>query len=466
MSEDYYDYDSIEYSQEDLANIDAIAAAYFDPPLPQGCPEVRIELEGTLQPHESTPSTSRDNLEPSLLQTYRRNGVLTVTDLVSPIWCEVQFDYGLRQGRSRPLEARPKSFVSASGKSISVEKKVAEAVHKELELELGLKQVQVLTTSQEERWALRVLNFITGIEAILANGYTPIKRELPVFGVVHDQIIVGVIDEVKYHIYSNSKADLVSLPSDNTSQAHLDEYFICRSNPTEEKFNVLQLLDTKTRRTDSLPSPEDALPSRLQLMLYYRMLSDLVSESSPFDFSSLWDKLRLDSGQIFSAQREQLVWTDLVHLLRRTVEKLDLVGVNQRLQLVYRLQQSRAKKERNESRQNNVTPPVISQEERELSLAIEASLRDLEVRENLGESSHQNNSSCGRRPGLPVNAESSSDNGNASPPSINGNIEWKSYPVPSRHLQSLAQIIRMAMMAIPSAPTLLELENSITTKIF
>ncbi len=30
-----------------------------------------------------------------------------------------------------------------------------QAVHKELELELGLKQVQVVTTSQEERWALR-----------------------------------------------------------------------------------------------------------------------------------------------------------------------------------------------------------------------------------------------------------------------------------------------------------------------
>lgn len=39
--------------------------------------------------------------------------------------CEVQFDYGLRQKRSRPLEMRPDSFVSASGKEISVEKTVA-----------------------------------------------------------------------------------------------------------------------------------------------------------------------------------------------------------------------------------------------------------------------------------------------------------------------------------------------------
>jgi exonuclease V len=71
--------------------------------------------------------------------------------------------------------------VSASGKEISVEKKVAakndaitkkgkvgvpcislsstytclQAVHKELELELGLKQIQVSITTEEERWALR-----------------------------------------------------------------------------------------------------------------------------------------------------------------------------------------------------------------------------------------------------------------------------------------------------------------------
>jgi pyridoxine/pyridoxamine 5'-phosphate oxidase len=39
--------------------------------------------------------------------------------------CEVQFDYGLRQRRSRPLESRPASFVSKQGKTISVQKTTA-----------------------------------------------------------------------------------------------------------------------------------------------------------------------------------------------------------------------------------------------------------------------------------------------------------------------------------------------------
>jgi hypothetical protein len=56
---------------------------------------------------------------------------------------------------------------------------------------------------------IRILNLIAGIEAILVHGFTVsvllynsdfvlmmlalIKRELPVFGIVHDQVVVGVI---------------------------------------------------------------------------------------------------------------------------------------------------------------------------------------------------------------------------------------------------------------------------------
>ncbi len=39
--------------------------------------------------------------------------------------CELQFEYGLLQKRSRRLEHRPASFVSRNGKDISVRKDVA-----------------------------------------------------------------------------------------------------------------------------------------------------------------------------------------------------------------------------------------------------------------------------------------------------------------------------------------------------
>ena len=40
--------------------------------------------------------------------------------------CEVQYEYGLRQHRSKRLEKRPESFITREGKEIRVEKKTAQ----------------------------------------------------------------------------------------------------------------------------------------------------------------------------------------------------------------------------------------------------------------------------------------------------------------------------------------------------
>lgn len=44
------------------------------------------------------------------------------------IWnrCEVQFDYGLRQGRAKPLAKRASEFTTEKGQVIVVKQKVAE----------------------------------------------------------------------------------------------------------------------------------------------------------------------------------------------------------------------------------------------------------------------------------------------------------------------------------------------------
>ena len=39
--------------------------------------------------------------------------------------CEVQFDYGLRQGRHKKLAARPDFFVTKNGKEIKVDEAIA-----------------------------------------------------------------------------------------------------------------------------------------------------------------------------------------------------------------------------------------------------------------------------------------------------------------------------------------------------
>ena len=76
------DYEFVDYSHEELADIDSLTATHFNSPLLQGCPEVRVELEGLVQIHEFTLS----NADVPPIQTHRRNRVLSVTDLVSPMW--------------------------------------------------------------------------------------------------------------------------------------------------------------------------------------------------------------------------------------------------------------------------------------------------------------------------------------------------------------------------------------------
>jgi exonuclease V len=60
----------------------------------------------------------------------------------------------------------------------------------------------------------------------------------------------------------------------------------------------LSLTDTKTRRFNSLPSDDDALSSRMQLILYRHLLSSLLSPT--FSFSAFWEKIGVDPFVQFS----------------------------------------------------------------------------------------------------------------------------------------------------------------------
>lgn len=58
---------------------------------------------------------------------------LAVTDLVAPIWCEVQFEYGLYGRRNKPPHLRPSTFLSRRGKTIHVHQQLAHASDRRLE---------------------------------------------------------------------------------------------------------------------------------------------------------------------------------------------------------------------------------------------------------------------------------------------------------------------------------------------
>jgi exonuclease V len=242
---------------------------------------------------------------------------------------------------------------------------------------------------------------------------------MPVFGFVQNQPVVGIIVRLILCLASLSHADghqdeIHYLPSgaaislaetgamyttlrkkkrksqapDDPSQASLTRFFPTSPSKLAKEDNEspsvpeqvttydLYLVDTKTRRSTSLPPDEDTVSSRLQLMLYRRLLSALLST---FDFDVFWAVLGVDSAAPLSPRFAQQVGT-LVTGRSGAVERLTLDGlaahwvaavhdlgiarVSPRMTLVYRAQALRAKRRR------------LVSDTADLQAAVQASLQD------------------------------------------------------------------------------------------
>ncbi|TFK56874.1 hypothetical protein OE88DRAFT_1620030 [Heliocybe sulcata] len=377
--------------------------------------------------------TSRSKLghdaEPnSPFRKFRRKQILSVSDLVGPSWCEVQFDYGLRQRRWQKIETRPTTFVSAHGREIKVNTDIAvkndkvlkggQAVHKILERELKPVEFEVYVTTQEERWALRLINMLAAVESLMT---LEVQREIPVFGIVHGQIVTGIIDELHREAKPqtpppSAKKDLKSpyrKPALGKRLRHASDLREEKSLPritsyfkstyrersksparlsTPERVPLpeylLQLSDTKTRHTMTLPSDEDAISSRLQLMLYHRLLSCLLSQSSPFDFSEIWNQLQLrpearlsnkflaDAGLMLGEGEGATMQclNDFTAAWFAAVERLDVDYVDKHLKVMYRTRPP-AEDDRPEDADEKLALSLSGVTDPDLQRAIEASLQ-------------------------------------------------------------------------------------------
>lgn len=122
--------------------------------------------------------------------------------------------------------------------------------------------------------------------------------------------------------------------------------------------NELSILDTKTRRSNSLPSDDDAFSSRMQLMLYHHLLSAMLAPTFPFHvfwgkirvdpFAELSDAFLLQSGLAHESdgivvQKYFSSLDDLTNLWHTTVRSMHVRGLSPTLEIVYRTQLKRGK---------------------------------------------------------------------------------------------------------------------------
>ncbi|MED6168644.1 hypothetical protein PIB30_013373 [Stylosanthes scabra] len=171
----------------------------------------------------------KTKLHDSFLHRYRKGRGLSVTDLTGAEWCEKQMELSLSHGGRRTTKAMRAGI----------------ARHVELEEEV-MKRVKVKIATKEDRWALKFLNFIHGVNQLLFTGLT---RELPIIAYVENIWMVGVIDEIQTPL-------------------------------TKEHHNPI-LIDTKTRTRATLPSEPQRRNGRLQLMSYKYMWDNTIANDFP-----------------------------------------------------------------------------------------------------------------------------------------------------------------------------------------
>ncbi|KAI9830846.1 MAG: hypothetical protein M1819_005371 [Sarea resinae] len=226
----------------------------------------------------------------------------SVTDIVSPSWCELQYWYTLtKHGRKRRTPAM----------------RQGSAVHKVLEDQVH-ETVAIDVQTKEDAWGLRIWNVIQGLRTLRQTGMT---RELEIWGTVDGMVVNGIIDELSYQCpdqplekevepYIKSAPNDCDTPITDPNQATMINFLTSHramdaehltSETTQTRSQTrskIYLTDVKTRGTKTLPAKASFRPTMLQLMLYHRLLSNLATNR--VDANTLWHRYQLNASEKFS----------------------------------------------------------------------------------------------------------------------------------------------------------------------
>jgi exonuclease V len=182
-------------------------------------------------------------------------------------------------------------------------------IHKKLEDQVHT-TVKVDIVTKEDAWGLRIWNVIQGLRTLRDSGQT---RELEIWGVVDGLVVNGIIDELSYICPDTALEDFLQRSSEpaqgvlDPDQPTISNYFFAAGartlaevarSPRRSQSDKVYLCDVKTRSVRSLPSEAAFRPTKMQLMLYHRLLSSLALND--VDFGILTTRYDLDPFGPFS----------------------------------------------------------------------------------------------------------------------------------------------------------------------
>jgi exonuclease V len=177
-------------------------------------------------------------------------------------------------------------------------------VHKVLEEQVHT-EVPVDVVSKEDRFALRIWNVVQGLRTLRRTGMT---REMEVWGVVQGEVVNGIIDQVTTTCPDEeAEAEMLKQTDGGSTGSALEKAKDAKPLPPgqmtlsdfyagstygsimsqdsrssigalHQKPKTLYVVDVKTRQSNTLPPQgTQTKPTHYQLMMYYKLLSELAA---------------------------------------------------------------------------------------------------------------------------------------------------------------------------------------------
>lgn len=234
-------------------------------------------LDGTIADAFYNPSFAHTPM--TLLQSFRSHRI-TVTDLATK-YCEAKYFYDMVVDPYRaPTAAMARGTV----------------IHEILETQVNGQKIELPKVSgRNEEWAVRFYKTMRALYQLATNGAV---REMYMFGQHEGHLITGIIDLVE-------RQSGTPFPESESENGSDDRKFV--------------IADTKTRASSRLPGPTELKSAYHQVLLYRKMLENLVNGS--FNFNFLYDKVSIDP--------EHIVSDDLLEIFDvKVLPKLDIPGID------------------------------------------------------------------------------------------------------------------------------------------
>jgi hypothetical protein len=201
---------------------------------------------------------------------YRKQGILSVTDLVAVHWCETQVDYALRETHGLSVSHIYETEAMRRGTERH------DMLEKEIHNTLFITDI----ATPEDQQGLKWCHLLFGL------------RELQQYGLSREFPVMAILVDTHHHSSASSPVLVCGV---------IDEIYYQADPQVASTMGKIKLREVKTRSSRRLPSLSQQKQAEFQLMLYGTLLHHMATKPQDL-YQYLEDILLLDMHRPLSNQ--------------------------------------------------------------------------------------------------------------------------------------------------------------------